>query len=84
MDPIDLTISDGEETYIVVARPTSDGRGSTGTTIWHPGLFDLTGGNRAPIWPPGFRSIEITYSSPWSCLDSLLWKVYTELFGYRA
>lgn len=81
MDPIELTISDGEETYVIRAERIGVER------RWHPGLSQqLDEDTRVETWPLCVAAVAEAgpYPTPYACLEALFKAVVTELFGVRA
>lgn len=79
MDPIELTISDGEETYVIGGDCFDDG-------TWAPTLLDQTSGQRVPVWNPTVQIVAAAgpYPTPYACLEAMFRAVVTELFGVKA
>lgn len=77
-EPMELTISDDESTYTVVASYQPGG--------WMPMLLDFTSGTGVSIWPVGAQAVmdAAPYRTPWGCLEALIRFVGTEMMGIKA
>ncbi len=79
MEPIELTISDGEETYVLTAiRGTPE--------CWEVGPFkQVIGGRAFADWSIALDPLaNRVYPTPYACLEALFRAVVTELFGVKA
>ena len=76
MEPIEVTLSDGEETFVLVAVPDPGGG-------WSPWFFRVVGERRMQNWPAAFRGMPSTFPTPGRCLLALAEVVVAELCGVR-
>jgi hypothetical protein len=76
VEPVELTVSDGEETYRLTARRTPAGWVAS---LWQP----LGDGVARQVWPVGLQAVADggPYPTPDACLAALFRAVATELFG---
>jgi hypothetical protein len=78
MGAIELTVSDGEETYRMIAL---HGEGN-----WYAVLRDEAIAGSPQVYPVAIHQLKnpAIYPTPYACLEALFRAVVTELFGVRA